>query len=247
MMNWARVLSILLLLIFSSASWGAPYKKPTSPPPKRDDITVRVPQSEIVYPESLKTPPPPIMTYFLELQISSWAPTQVIQPSYLPNTTDFKSSTPQFSLLVGSPLSNRETVKWTTILGLSYVQMQRSGTLGYDLNAFSVSQNMNLYQFQAGVEVLFKQAFTQNLHPLLRLSLNPTWSQAPASEFNNGISEYDWLIRGTAGLIWSFPKLANSLGLEDTAILLGAEATRNLSANDYSGTGLWIGTRLNWH
>lgn len=232
------------LLIFSLWIMGSSVLAAAKNP---SDIVVPIPQSEIVYPESLSTPPPPVSNYFFQLQVSSWAPNQLIQPSYLPNTTDFKSISPQFSLLMGSPLSEGESVRWTTLFGVSYVEMQRSGTLGYDANAFTVSQNLNLYQFQLGAEATFKKIFKDQLHPLIGLTLNPTWSQAPASEFNDGISQVDWLVRMTAGLSWSFPKFAASIGLVDTSLLLGAEATKNISAEDYSGSGLWIATRVNWH
>lgn len=235
---------LLTLFFFIMGPIVQAAQKNPSPP---QDILVPVPQSEIVYPDSLKTPPPPITNYFLQLAVSSWAPNQINQPTYLPNTTDFKSSSPQFSLLIGGPLNEGDDVRWTTLLGISYMQMQRSGTLGYDVNAFTVSQNLNLYQLQLGAEATFKKIFTDQIHPLLGLALNPTWSQAPASEFNDGISQVDWLMRLTAGVSWSFPKVANSIGLQDASLLIGGEATKNISSTDYSGSGLWIATRINWH
>lgn len=209
------------------------------------DIYAPVPQSEILFP---KNEPKLDFTihHFLELQVSSWFPDQLSQPSYLANTSAFSSASPQFSLLLGS-LRHQETwYKLSGLFGFSYEQLQRTGTLGYDINSFRITQYLNLYQAQLGLEFMLTPPSSQNLHPLGRLSLTPTWSQSPSSEFNDGVNTMDWLARASIGISWNLPTVASWLHLEAAALELGAEGTKNINTTTFTGTGLWIATRVGW-
>lgn len=207
------------------------------------DFTVPVPKSQIAMPQEAA---PKEDHPFIELQISSWSPTQFGEDSQLANTSSFSTVIPMTSLSYGSKLFQGSGYDLFSKLGASFTQLQRSGILNYEDNKLKISQDLNIYQLQLGLEASSLREIVKNVVPLAGLYLLPTWSQSNSSEFNDGTSELDLLAKISLGLSWKINPVAEWLGMQEAALEFGAEGTEGLSGANFANAGLWVGTRIGW-
>ncbi|MGZ3772242.1 MAG: hypothetical protein ACXVCY_00110 [Pseudobdellovibrionaceae bacterium] len=207
------------------------------------EIHVTVPKSQVVF-EKMKDEAVP-KNYFIELQSSSWNP-NVSEPSRLNETNDFSSNgNYAMTFLFGKDTSSYEGIDFSNKLGLSYLQMSRSGKFKFGSSTVSASQNLNIYQVEASIQGTGAEVL-KNVRPFFSLSLAPTSVQSVTSEFNNGVSEWYWLGKTRLGVVASVPLLASLTGLDKVAFEIGGEYSQNIFGTDLSGAGLFAGTRFDW-
>ena len=208
------------------------------------DISVSVPQTQLTLERSKAQPPS--NEYFIEAQVSSWRPDNFTATSQLNNTSSFTAKTPSMSLAIGESLYQNAYIRLAGKLGAGFTQLQRSGVMGFDATRMTMSENLNMLQASAGLEVAGAQEWVNTLRPMAAVSLVPTWSQAASSEFSDGINQWDWLAKVSTGLEFNIRPVARWMGLQETAFEIGIENTQSLTASSLSGTGVWAGTRIGW-
>lgn len=222
----------------------AKTKKPAPPPPP-EDISINVPQSQLSLPTTEK-PESSASNNFVRLQMSNWSASHLTEESQVTNSSGFSTTMPEVSLQFGSKLKEMSWATLSSVLGGSFLQMQRSGDLGYENTSIHVSQNINMYQANIGLELLGTHELLKNLRPFGSMALAPTWSQSVASEFNNGVSELDWLVKSQLGLSLNSPKTAKWLGIQEAALEFGLENSVGLNNSAMADTAVWAGARLGW-
>lgn len=228
-----------LILIISMFSLSAIAK--TAP----SLIQVTVPKTEMILPS--REIHQSNRLFFFDLQLSSWAPQNLSEVSHLANTTKYsKSGGPTISLNIGEDIQRTDKFLIASRLGVSYLQLERSGSVGLANNSYASSEKLNIYQGDLGVEILSSKDLFKGMHPLVRLSLAPTWMQSSSSEFTNGLSEWSLPVRASAGLILNIPKVAQLFDLQDASFAMGFEYLQSFDDGNLNGSGLWAGTRIGW-
>ena len=245
-----RLITCLLMggaMMVSSTGWTKDKNKDIGQG-KDTEIYLPVPQPEI----DLKTDQVNInakKNIGFEVNASSWVPSSFQTDSNLSSVSGFQStSVPQISINMWNG-DNAWTFNWLNVtpkFGLTYDQLQRSGSLGISTTNLTVTQNLNLYSARAGVELTSSRGdFFGHLRPFLDVSLLPSWALATTSQVDNqGFSRGYLNVEEVAGLAWGFPRLANMLGAEGLAFELGIEGTQGVAGSPLSGYGILAGTRI---
>lgn len=208
------------------------------------DISVNVPQTQLTL-ESTKVQPLS-KQYFIEAQASSWSPDNLTMASQLSSTSSYSSKMPALNFAIGESFYQNAYIKLAGKMGAGYAQLQRNGSMGFDVNRIVLSENLNIMQASAGLEVAGANEWLNTVRPIATVSVVPTWSQSQSSEFTDGINQFDWLAKASAGVEFNVHPIARWMGLDETAFEVGIEKTQSLTATALSGTGVWAGTRIGW-
>lgn len=228
----------LIIIFLSSFCFGEVFAA--------DDITFNVPRSEL-----------PLSTYetlkvqnlkYLGFEVSTWEPDHLYQDSRLPLTSQFeKSGRSKIALNYSSVLMQTDFGLFSTKFGLSYIQLDRHGYLKIESASLLVTQETNLYQTLAGIEWTSNREFFAHSKPYIDLAISPTWIQSTKSEFNSGVSEWQWAALMAIGVQFEAKPFGQWLGFDNMAFNLSAERTQDLYNDSLTGTGLVLGTKIGWY
>jgi hypothetical protein len=224
---------LILAIILTSAAFA-------------QNLVVPVPRSQIALPESSSQPV--LAPAYFDITTSSWTPENLQQPSHLSETSSFRKSGPsKLSFDISSPVGQASWGLFSSKLGLSYMQLERSGFLGIENSGYTVSQNLNLFQGRLAAEWTTKQDIARDLRPYVDLGVLPTWAQSSASQFNDGVSDMSVIGEAGIGLTFNLTPLAHWLSLSQVALDLGFETTRGFDNDQLNGSGVRLGTRIGWN
>jgi hypothetical protein len=247
--SYRLITSILVLGALIAPSTGWTNDKDRNIGQGKDaEIYLPVPQPEI----DLKTDQVQInakKNIGFEVNASSWTPTSFNTPTDLASVSNYQStSLPQISINMWNG-DNAWTFNWLDVtpkFGVSYDQLQRTGSFGNSGTTLGVSQNVNLYSARAGVELTSSRGdFFGHLRPFVDLSLLPTWALATTSEVSYAEYSQGFLnFEEVAGLSWGIPRLANMLGAEGLSFEIGIEGTQGIGGSPLAGFGILAGTRI---
>jgi hypothetical protein len=152
---------------------------------------------EAVPPSYLSSP----RTTDLSLSYSNWLPNRFERPSSVSSSSDFSSlNVAQISFDRFSEVGMWRGNVVEYDLGLSYAQLQRSGSLVVSGVSSSVSENMNVSTARVGLELRRPGLF----QPALLLALEPTWLASAESAIEpRGLSAVGLLGLASAQIAWS--------------------------------------------
>jgi hypothetical protein len=238
-----KKLLVLMFLILAVVTARAEETVPDET--AKEDLSLPVPTSEMKVDIIEKSHYNP--QSYINLDISTWNPDQLSEPSELSKTTDFHTSSRKVGMQIGAFPWETKYGFITPQVGFSYAQMSRSGNFGVANTSASTTQDLNIYQGMLGVEWTVLAPYKNFLAPYASLNLSPFWLQATSSEFNtDGVSHIDWAFNAQLGLNLNINFLANWLGMNQTALQLGAERIQSIHNSGLSGWGFVAGTRVGW-
>lgn len=240
------VTALALILLASSSGFAATKKKKTdkTADQQRADITVPVPAQVLdftgIEAEAKKT-----KVTHIEFTLSTWQPSNFVQDSYLSNTGTFHSIG---AGKIGANIWNDSWYAGPMVIspkfGFGFEQFARTGEVTVANQPTTVTENLNLYSANIGLEVAPISDLRFHLQPFFDLNVMPTIAQAPVGQFDNGISSTFWNVQEMAGLAWHAPWLASATGTSAFGLELGVEATQALTASPLAGFGIVAGTRI---
>jgi hypothetical protein len=223
-----------------AAQAKAKVKKVDPPPP--EEVTISVPQAHYSIKDDMKGT---VDQRQIEYRVSFWTPTNLTEPSFLPDTTDFQAtSVPKMSIdLRGTSIRTR-WVQITPVYGVAYTQLDRTGSLAFAAQGQQVHQVMNLFSARLGMQFAPVTARLGNFEPYLGIAALPTWAQAATSQFNDGISESITAMEYAVGVAYKMPAVGEFLGVPNFALVASFEATQGVLGSSLSGTGGSVSTRI---
>jgi hypothetical protein len=208
------------------------------------DLSVEVPQSGLEIQRQLELPSLP-QRQAMEFDISNWSPSGSSTATYLNSTSAFRrTDVPRVSLSIAREGWKLGPVLLSTKYGLAYSQMERDGQIVAYGQSSSVSQQVNLFSARIGMEVTPQRQFFGFLQPFAAASFLPTWGQAAADAFDDGISSLYFGVEGSLGVAAKLPKVAGWLGVQSVSLEIGVEATDGLKGAPLNGSGALAGTRI---
>ncbi|MEK6773843.1 MAG: hypothetical protein AABY64_07875 [Bdellovibrionota bacterium] len=229
-----NLVMIFLSLVFISAAHA------------EEDLILDVPRSNLSLPESERTMD--LTPKYFEISASTWQPDQFSQVSQLPMTSSFsKIEGPKISLSYNTPLKTNSLGIFSSHVGISYLQLERTGYINVGTTGIEVSQKTNLYQALVGMAYEPNKTLLSVIKPYAVLSLSPIWVQSARSEFNSGVSEVEWSAQASAGLSFNIKPVAQWIGIEDMAVNIAIDKTQDLQSDSLTGTGVAIGTKVGWY
>jgi hypothetical protein len=207
------------------------------------ELTIQVPQSAVQVPVVQRVEPPP---QFVELDISSWSPEHMDEPSMLRGSPGFRrGSLPQIGVMASGWRWHIGSVPLTPLLGATVTRLSRAAAMPYGAQSLVVNQDMNMFALRLGVEATPPWMSFGPVQSFLGAAALPTYAMASSSEFNShGFTDSFVAFSATAGVLVAVPLFSEFLAVKDFAVRLGYELTRATNSANATGSGVFVGTRL---
>lgn len=211
--------SLLLLLLAALVAPGAAFaakkkqKPAANPGHEADKVTIEVPQSELDVGSQLDEGPGNVPAS-VELGVSSWSPDNFTRPSYQGNAPKFTGgSFPYITLNRTKPFAlfpgNGASLSY--IIGISYGQLERAGTVSQLGSGRPASETLSLVSARAGVEYGGPRFASGTLQPFATFSVLPSYALAPQSQYEDRVSEAGVPFEASAGIFYHAPFLRDFL------------------------------------
>jgi len=229
--------------VFLAPSVGWSKAKAKAADPSTTDIYAPVPTPEIDF-NRYQVPPSIRSQYHLEVNLSSWSPNNFSDNSFIAASSYKSSGMPKLDANIWSGAWNYKSVTIAPKFGLSYVQLERNGSLGLYNQNLNVTEVMNLYSVRFGAELTPQSDFFGFVQPFMSVSLLPTWAQSPQNALNEGSSSGYVNLEEIAGVNFHIRQLGAFLGVANAGLEIGLEGTQGIGGSPLSGIGLLAGTRI---
>lgn len=181
---------------------------------------------------------------FFEFNLSSWSPQNLELDSFVTDASTFSSGffpTISANLLFRSHFL--ESIHGVTLIpevGISFLQMTRTGTLKYSGFLETTQQVLTLIPFRIGVRFQSHWIRSQKLTPYLGFKLLPTVALSPKCALSEGKPVLGFPIELTLGTEFQLLNTEFNLGIVSTFGSLHAQK----ASGDFFGLGISIGIQL---
>lgn len=226
------IITILTILFFTVSGSAAVIELP-------------VPRSQIHFPANDLTETS--NSFHFEMGVTTWAPSQLRNPSRLANTSEYKPlKNMNFKIEMGKTFYSAQWFSLLALGGFTHFQLERSGQLNSGATTTEETEVLNVFQVPLSLQVLGVSLLTAKLHPLIKVSLSPTYSRSTTGPFTKGVSELNWVGNSSVGASFDLPKTMSFLHFNDWSVAAGIETSQSLDSSHFNGTGFWISVGSNW-
>jgi hypothetical protein len=180
----------------------------------------------------------------VELTVSSWAPRNLTLPSFVEETSNFGASTmPAVSMnFFWFP---ERSVAVNPEIGVSFLQMTRTGTLRYSGINENVNQSLFLVPLRIGARLSPRLLRWSRMTPYAGAALLPTFAILSRSPLDNGGPSLGLPFELSFGVEFAVPQLSILTGGAPAALNIGGVSTwGTLNSGDFSGFGLVVGLKI---
>lgn len=209
------------------------------------EISLPVPRSQLQFPtEDLGKKTTPI---HFDVGLSTWAPSNLQQPSRLSNTTNYISVQDfSFKIEVGEDVYKGPKFSLLALIGFSHLQLERTGQLNSGSTVIQQSEILNVFQVPISLKFLGGSLFNSWIHPLAKFSVSPLYSRTAAGSFGNGLSELNWAGFASLGFLIDLPKSDELSLAHNWSLASGIEKSQSLDSSQFNDTGFWVSVGLKW-
>lgn len=212
---------------------------------RAEDLNFAVPQSNLPLEQNFQVERPH-RSVDVEMGYSNWVPANLNSPSRLDQTSEFRTSLPDYFLNASlSPWALGNYVNMAPKFGVSFMQLRRSGSLNFTDSNVTTQDSVDMYSMLAALEFSPQQKFWHDTTTAyLDVGLLPTYLQSATSDFNDGYAEGEFATQVSAALAWNIAPLARFLNARSFSLEAGYQHVQSIGNISFSGSGFLLGARL---
>jgi len=209
-----------------------------------EELNFAVPQSKLPLEQNFEVKRPH-RDVDVEVGYSNWVPANLNAPTRLDQTSEFKTAAPNLFLNAAlTPWALGSYLNLAPKIGVSFLQLKRTGVLNYTDNSITKQDSVNMYSLLGALELSPQQKLWGNTEAYLDVGLLPTWLQSGLSEFNDGYAEGEAATQISAALAWNIAPLARFMSARNFSLEVGYQRIQSLGNISFSGSGIIVGARI---